>query len=417
MMHDLTLIAIGLALVFLGLQVVWAWRLAACYPPKKTLEASKEKLPRAAVILSIRGADPSLVDCIRCLLRQDYPDYEVHIVIDNVHDAAWDLLRPLLDEETKVRVHLGVLETKHATCSLKVSAIAQAIGELNASVQVVALIDADVIPYKDWLRDLVLPLRDPRIGATTGIRWYQPESADWGSLIRCLWNAAACAQMLAFHIPWGGSMAFRAHLFRDTDLLEEWKRCFCEDTISYSVLRRLGFQVCVVPKATMVNPERIALKDCFSFIRRQLLTVRLHHPRWPQVWTAGIGAGLTLLLLFGIFAASAATGDFYCAGLVAGTIASFVAGLASAMLWIKASLRLTAHERGVTVAGFSWKLMLAAPLTQIMYLAALLSASFLRKVDWRGIRYELYGPTTVRLTQYQPYHPDIASPKRAASLV
>src|SRR5258708_34808161 len=113
------------------------------------------------------------------------------------------MLRLLPDEAGAARVTARVLETKYETCSLKVSALSQAIGELDAAVRVVALIDADVIPYAHWLRDLVRPLRDANVGATTGLRWYLPESADWGSLVRCLWNAAACTQMLAFDIPWG----------------------------------------------------------------------------------------------------------------------------------------------------------------------------------------------------------------------
>jgi Glycosyl transferase family 21 len=411
------MIALGLALFFLGLQIVWAWRLAACYPPKETPDPPDAAWPRVAVVLSLRGADPSLVACLGRLLRQDYPDYEVFIVIDCEHDPAWELLRPLLTEEDSGRVHVRVLETRYETCSLKVSALSQAIGELDAAVRVVALIDADVIPYAHWLRDLVRPLRDANVGATTGLRWYLPESADWGSLVRCLWNAAACTQMLAFGIPWGGSMAFRAELFRDTNLLEKWRRSFCEDTVSYGVLRRLGFRLGFVPAATMVNAERIGLKNCFTFIRRQLLTVRLHHPRWPLVRAVGAGSGITLLVVLGVLAAAAAVGDGFSAALMAAVLATFALGLAGAMNWIDTGLRSMAAKRGERLPGSSWKLALAGPLAQVIYLAALVSVNFLRKVDWRGITYELNGPTPVRLTAYQPYRADSPRADRTASVV
>ncbi len=412
------LIALGMALIFLGVQVLWAWRLAACYPPPNTPAPPDEDLPRAAVVLSVRGADPSLVDCLHGLLQQDYPDYKVHIVIDSEHDPAWELLRPLLDDEAAARVHVRVLETKYATCSLKVSGTVQAIGDLDAEVRVVVLIDADVIPYAHWLRDLVRPLRDPGVGATSGVRWFLPETDDWGSLVRGLWNAAACSQMFAFRIPWAGSLAFRAELFRDSDLLDQWKRCFCEDTMSYGALRRLGLRVCFVPAATMVNPERIALKSCYSFIRRQLLTVRLHHPCWPLVRVTGVGAGLTLLLLLAVSVTSLGVGDFLSAGLTAGALAAFVAGMASALLWIDTSLRRMARKRGVRLpASLWWKLALAGPLTQGIYVAALVSVSFLRKVDWRGITYELYDPTPVRLTAYHPYRAEVGHADGPVSVV
>jgi len=417
MMFYPAMIALGLALLFLGLQIVWAWRLAACYPPKEKSDPPDVDWPRAAVVLAVRGADPSLAECLRRLLDQDYPDYEVHLIIDSELDPAWELLRPLLADEAAARVHVRLLATKHDTCSLKVSALAQAIGGLDASVGVVALIDADVIPYAHWLRDLVRPLRDPLLGATTGVRWYLPESADWGSLARCVWNAAACTQMLAFRIPWGGSMAFRAELFRETNLLEKWKRSFCEDTVSYGLLRRHGLGVGFVPAATMVNPERIGLKSCFTFIRRQLLTVRLHHPRWPLVRAVGVGSGVTLLTLVAVLTAAVLVGDWFSAGLMAAVVGTFALGLAGAMSWIDNCLRSMARTRGDHLPGSSWKLALAGPLAQVLYLAALVSVSFIRKVDWRGITYELDGPTPVRLTAYHPYQPNPVDADRTASVV
>jgi GT2 family glycosyltransferase len=412
------MIVLGLALFFLGLQLVWAWRLASYYPAKELVDADDRDWPRVAVVLAVRGADPSLVECLRRLLEQDYADYEVHLVVDSEHDPAWELLRPLLAEQGAERVHVRLLRTKHETCSLKVSALAQAIGGLDDSVGVVALIDADVVPYAGWLRDLVRPLRDPRVGASTGIRWFMPESAEWGSLVRSLWNAGACTQMFAFRIPWGGSMAFRADLFRDTELLDHWKRSFCEDTVSYGVLRRLGLGVRFVPAATMVNPECIGLKQCFSFIRRQLLTVRLHHPHWSLVRAVGFGAGVTLVLLVAVLAGSVAMGDWLSAGLMAGALATFAGGLGLAMSWTNAALHTMAKKRGDCLPAPSWKLALAGPVAQVMYLAALVSVSFLRKVKWRGITYELYGPTTrVRLTGYKPYRPEAVREGRAASLV
>src|SRR5262249_18698020 len=154
---------------------------------------------------------------------------------------------------------------------------------LDASIEVVALIDADVVPGRDWLRVLVAPLANPRVGATTGIRWYAPPQASWGNLVRYFWNAAACTQMYAFHIPWGGSLAFHARVFRDSDLLERWAHTFGEDTSAYGVLRSCNLELRMVPAATMVNPENTDLRGCGTFIRRQLFSARMNHANWRAV--------------------------------------------------------------------------------------------------------------------------------------
>ena len=41
-----------------------------------------EELPKAAILLCLRGADPTLRTCLRRLLRQDYPDYELFVCVD-----------------------------------------------------------------------------------------------------------------------------------------------------------------------------------------------------------------------------------------------------------------------------------------------------------------------------------------------
>ncbi len=156
------------------------------------------------------GADPFLARCLDGLLRQDYPSYEIRIVVDSPADPAWEIVREVLAKPACADVKVALLERRLETCSLKVSALLQALDGLDDSCQAVALIDADATPRTHWLRDLAAPLRDPKVGATSGVRWYITDSPQWGSLVRMAWGAAAAAQMVAFGIPWGGSMAFSA---------------------------------------------------------------------------------------------------------------------------------------------------------------------------------------------------------------
>jgi cellulose synthase/poly-beta-1,6-N-acetylglucosamine synthase-like glycosyltransferase len=179
----------ALSAIFLGLPLWWMWRLVGAYlfrPADPPLP--EDRLPSAVVILPLRGADPSLRDCLCGLLAQDYPRYSIRIIIDSPDDPAWDLAREVLSEGHRrdVDVRLSGLERPCDTCSLKISAQLQAVAELDDSVEVVALIDADAVPPRDWLRTLVTPLADPRVGAVSGMRWYAPERPTWGALVRKL---------------------------------------------------------------------------------------------------------------------------------------------------------------------------------------------------------------------------------------
>jgi cellulose synthase/poly-beta-1,6-N-acetylglucosamine synthase-like glycosyltransferase len=159
------------ALVFLALPVLLSWRLVfLCVYQRADPPLADGELPRAAVILPLRGADASLGLCLRGLLDQDYPQFSLHIVIDSPLDPAWNLVDQVLagGHGPHVNVRVDALLQPLATCTLKISALIQAVTGLDESVQVIAIIDADVNPPRTWLRTLVAPLADPQVGGRRG---------------------------------------------------------------------------------------------------------------------------------------------------------------------------------------------------------------------------------------------------------
>ncbi len=154
--------------------------------------------PRTAVVLCVRGYDPLLDECLRRLLNQHYPDYVVHVVVDSEHDPAWASLKTWQQQYGPERLRMSVLRVRRKTCSLKCSSLVQAVDELDASFEVVVLIDADVTPLQNWLGALVAPLADPSVGLSTGNRWFEPSGQRWGTKVRTVWNAGAVIQMFNF---------------------------------------------------------------------------------------------------------------------------------------------------------------------------------------------------------------------------
>jgi glycosyltransferase involved in cell wall biosynthesis len=413
----LAVTAVALILIFVGGHALWAWRLALLYPPGTLAVPKDDEWPHAAVILPTRGADPTLAHCLESLLDQDYPSYDIRIVVDSEADPAWEIIRGVLARRPCPNVKVELLEQRRQTCSLKVSALLQALAGLDESCQAVALIDADVVAHPQWLRDLILPMRDPKVGATSGVRWYITDSPKWGSLVRMAWGTAAATQMVAFGIPWGGSMAFRADLLRRSNLLEKWALCLCEDVPLEGVLRKQSLRLHFVLTVTMVNCESIDLVRCFWFLRRQLISVRLYHSRWPLVLAFGVGMPLAIIFAVIAIAAALLSVDYRAAVAVAAVLVLGLTGLFSGTLWIDGALRGMARVRGETLPGLPWKTILAVPLMQFVFLAALLSATFARRVEWRGATYELLGPMKLRLVEYRPYRTEAEDQGSRTSVV
>jgi hypothetical protein len=406
----------------LALPLCWTWRLAWRYfRAARDRDTSEVSWPRAAVILSLRGTDPFLADCLRGVMEQDYPDYEVVIVVDSRDDPAWDAVEQFLKryEQPRPPVSVQALEGHRDSCSLKVSAQLQALETLDDSVEAVALIDADVVPGAMWLRALVRPLLDKGVGAASGFRWYSPRSLTWGALVRYFWNAAACTQMYAFHIPWGGSLALHARVFRHPDLLNQWQESFGEDTRTYGVLRKLGEELRFVPAATMINTETIGLAGCCTFIRRQLFSARVSHSRWRSLLLANVIAGLALVSAVVILVVGALGGEGL-ACIAGGTsLGVYVLGMLAGLIAVEHYLRDVVRKQGMTVPTHSpsWKHLPAVLLTQLIYFGCLFSAVRLSRIDWRGVTYSLDRFGKLRLLEYRPYGPPATPSQQGVSVL
>ncbi|MDO8678901.1 MAG: glycosyltransferase family 2 protein [Acidobacteriota bacterium] len=395
---------------FLLLPIYWDWRLIrVLWHHSVRPIVLPTYLPRATALLSLRGADPSLIDCLSGLLNQDYPQYAVCIIVDSAADPAWEEVQRILarGHPANVQVRVAVLAEHRETCSLKLSGTLQAIAGLDEQIEVLALIDADVIPARNWLRSLVEPLHDPCVGATTSFPWYAPTDTSWGTLVRYVWMAAAVTQMFSFRIAWAGSLAFHARVFRHPRALERWSHSFSEDTGTFGLVRELGLALRFVPEVMAVNPESIDLRSCYTFIRRQLFVTRFQHVWWTPLWMLNVGIIAAFLGACGLLAAGLWAEDWTWVIGAASLLGAYSLAWLLALLGADKCIRRIVRRQRADVPAFplSWKCLLAGPLTLGMHFGCLIAALRLKEIAWRGIRYDIYGPHQLRMLGYQPYRP------------
>lgn len=384
-----TILVLSLVQTLLVIQYQWFHRDAESDLTDAMLS---ENAPRAAIILCLRGQEESVPECLACLVGQDYPNYELHIAFDSESDPAIQQVNEFF-QASSADVHLHFFEPQQK-CSYKCSGIVHVLDQLGEEIEIVAFCDGDAIVDENWLNELATPLiADAKIGATTGNRWFSPFDNGLGGLVRKLWNSAAVVQMQAYDIAWGGSMATRPSTIRDCGLKEVWSRSFCEDTSLAEPLKQHNLKLHRIPGLVIENREATTLKQCFHWISRQLMTVRLHHPRWIMVMGHGfatllatIVAPLFIVLLF-------ATGY-----MIAGRSLLFAWLIYQmtnvALLWMiercnkkaLAARNSVGHEDHSSSGG-----MLALAMVQIVHPFAFLDAFTASKVSWRGINYGIRG--------------------------
>lgn len=410
-MNEVAIIILGL---FTCLAIFYGWLTVAfvskLHQSRKTAQKDlliDEKLPRAAVILCLRGADPFLPKCLKALLKQNYPDYELQIVVDSYKDPAWEMVTQTVEKEAAKHVKISSLVVPRLTCSLKCSALVQAVSNLDDNREVVVLVDADTVVHPNWLRELVSPLADPQVGATTGNRWFLPQGKYWGSVVRYIWNVAAVIQMHFYRIPWGGSLAIKTKVFRRTQLLKKWEQAFNEDTMLKHILQQQGLRVEFVPSIIMVNREETDLKSFLRWVQRQLLCSRLYHTSWNAIAIHGILTAVIPTIAIVLSLITGLNGQLTAIAYISSGLAIYVLTQILCLIILESQVRGIVKPKGEILpsidAATAFKVLLALPLTQIVYTFALTSAMFMQQVKWRGITYQIKGPWDVKLVEYQPY--------------
>ncbi|WP_026086093.1 MULTISPECIES: glycosyltransferase [Fischerella] len=366
-----------------------------------------EQLPKTAVILCLRGGDPFLANCLESLLQQNYPRYDLNIVIDNREDPAWKIASETIAALGATNVQISPLSIRRYNCSLKCSSIVQAVSELDESYKVVALVDADAVVHPNWLRELVSPLADPKVGATTGNRWYLPTGKYWGSLLRYFWNSSAVVQMSLYHIPWGGSLALKTEVIRETELLERWARSYADDTIIRTVLANYGFQVKFVPSLLILNREECDLPRLFDWMKRQMLSSRLYHPQWWAVIADALQTVLLPNLLLVLSVAALWTQQWDAATLAFASYSGYIVALMLLAIALEIGAKPIIQHNAKVKTKLSpatiIRMLFGIPLTHWFYGLALILSFWMPKVTWRGVTYQIKGPWHIRLIQYRPY--------------
>ncbi len=363
--------------------------------------------PKTVVCLNLRGLDPFLTTALPALLNQDYPNYDVIIVVDHQDDPVYELAEKVIRASNKTNVKLGVLKNRKETCSLVNSSLIQTIHNNLNDYEVFTMIDADAMPHKTWLRELIAPLRNKKVGAVNGQRWYFPPRANMGDLIRYIWNIAAVLQMIFFRIPWGGSLAIRIDVLKKCNILDYYEKALVQDVPLFDILKKQGYTIEFVPSVLMINRESVTLSSLVPWIKRQLLWAILYHSSWWKIVMHGILVTLVPLLLLTLIATSTFLNQPFIAILATSSLVGYAVITLCQLLLLEYLVRRIVKKRNECTKWLTpLKLIAFIPamiLTQLLYPKALLFALFSRNIEWRGIHYRIDAPLKVKMLNYEPY--------------
>lgn len=125
-----------------------------------------EYTPPASLLKPIRGVDFGSYENFASFCKLDYPEYEILFAVNDETDPALPLLRKIMAELPQRRIRLFT-EAKDLGANRKVNKLAMLARE--AQYDVLVLTDGDVRVANDYLREVVAPLREKKVGAVTSL--------------------------------------------------------------------------------------------------------------------------------------------------------------------------------------------------------------------------------------------------------
>ncbi len=354
-------------------------------------------MPFATVCVPCRGLDQGLRQNLAPLFAQHYPAYEIIFVSDRADDPALGVADWLMNEcENPGVVRVRFVDAGRASESgQKVHNLRAAVAEADPASEVFVFVDTDARPHEGWLRALVAPLEDELVGATTGYRWFFPGRGGFASHLRSVWNASIASALGAddkSNFCWGGSTAIRRRMFERLEMSERWRGTLSDDYALTRALREERPRIRFVPDCLTASIEDCTFTELLEFTTRQIKITRVYA---PHLWKLVLVSNLLFVLIFygGIVLACVRAA----LGLSWDWPLAFVSLLFLLGAW-KAFFRLRAvalvlEDYHAELQAGMWAHLTLWPLTAVLYLYNALAAAFSRRLNWRGIVYELKSPT------------------------
>src|SRR3984957_6868404 len=151
----------AIPLIYYALALFSAWQF---FRTSHKAGAQAAYTPPISNLKPIRGLDPDAYENFASFCRQDYPEYEIVFCVGDKDDPVLPVIEKLIRDfpERRIRVLFGSLRV---AANDKVAKLARMVSEAEHEHLVIS--DSDVRVRPDYLRSVIAPLQDPKVGATT----------------------------------------------------------------------------------------------------------------------------------------------------------------------------------------------------------------------------------------------------------
>jgi ceramide glucosyltransferase len=337
--------------------------------------------PPVSILKPLKGTDPEMYESFRSHCLQDYPEYEIIFGVSDPHDPAVELVERLKAEFPQHAIRLVVCR-KNLGTNTKVSNLAQMLPEARYEYLIVN--DSDIRVEPDYLRRVVTPLADPRVGMVTCL-YRGVASPTLGSRLESIgistdFSGGVLAARLLEGVRFGlgSTLAFRRHDLEEMGGFEAFLDYLADD---YEIGNRIAARGQQVRLSEVVVETFLPPYTLREFVDHQL--------RWARSVRDSRRCGyIGILLTFGL--------PWACLALISARGAGWAWALLGAAVAMRAAValmigRLVLQDRQVL------RLLFLVPLRDLVALWVWAGSFAGRTVVWSGDSFTLRDGKLLRI--------------------
>jgi ceramide glucosyltransferase len=249
---------------------------------------NSEFTPPISNLKPVRGLDPDAYENYASFCRQDYPNYELIFCVGDENDAASPVLQKLIKDfpERRIRILYG---SGRSAINDKVAKLVRMVNEAESEFLVIS--DSDVRVEPNYLRTVIAPLRDHKVGCATCFY----VSIQDRTLIQHLQSVGmysdfypgilVARQLDGIKFTLGPTVVTtRSHLagFGGYEAIENKP---ADDLLVGRLIAQQGLEVVLLPYAVQTVPDFDSLGALFSK-RLRWMTVMRHMRPWGHIGLA-----------------------------------------------------------------------------------------------------------------------------------
>ena len=257
--------------------------------------------PPVSILKPVRGVDPDAYENFASFCRQDYPDYEILFCVDP-DDPALQVIRQVAKDfpDRKIRILYG---SGRVATNDKVAKLARLVSE--AAHEIVVINDSDVRAEANYLKTVVAPLLDSKVGGVT--TFYV--SVDDHNLLHNLQSAGMLSDFYAgILVAWqldGVKFALGPTIVTTRTRLagfggyESIENKPGDDLLVGRLIAEQGSEMVLLPYAIHTVPDYQSFRDLFLKRLRWLTVMRHMRPagHFGLIFTQGLAWSLAAVAI------------------------------------------------------------------------------------------------------------------------